>query len=75
MNKRHQRDDRDDRNQTFIIKADPPPRITATEVAFACAFLPIVYGSCRPDDGVDTDNISRAIRLGKLAAKMIDERP
>jgi hypothetical protein len=49
----------------------PPASLTTVELLFACAYLPIIYGSTRPDPVVDTDNIRTAIRLGKLAAKIM----
>lgn len=48
-----------------------PPSASTIEALFACAFLPIVYGTTRNDPGVDHDNICTAIRLGKLAAKIM----
>jgi hypothetical protein len=49
------------------------PSPSTIEALFACAFLPIVYGTTRPDPGVDVDNIRWALRLGKLAAKLMAE--
>lgn len=55
------------------MKPEPPKPTphTTVELLFACAFLPILYGTTRPDPVVDTDNIRNAIRLGKLAAKIM----
>lgn len=54
-------------------RLEPPTDapVKTLEAMFACAFLPILYGSTRPDPIVDEDNIRSAIRLGRLAAKIM----
>ena len=53
-------------------KPEPQPAtISTVELLFACAYLPVIYGPTRPDPIVDADNIRQALRLGKLAAKIM----
>lgn len=52
-------------------KHDQPAPVNTVEVLFTCAFIPVLLRGNDPK--TNEDNIRIAIRLGKLAAKMMAE--